>query len=109
MEISYLFTDAGSMTSPQLSRVETTLYDLIEAINSGKDRSGLDDIFDCLILYSEDHFNREEQLMQDQSFPEYEVHRKKYEHLIKKMLEVQRQYRTGDIEMDMDFLNFLRD
>ena len=82
---------------------------LFEEIHSGKDKSVLAETLDFLIHYTEEHFSKEEKMMEDYDFPEYEDHIKQHERLIFEVQEMKDKYAAGEIQMDMRLVNFLKD
>ncbi len=82
---------------------------LYEEIHSGKDKSVLAETLDFLIHYTEEHFSKEEKLMEDYDFPETESHIKQHEKLIFEVQELKDKYSAGEIQMDMRIINFLKD
>jgi hemerythrin len=47
--------------------------------------------------------------MEKYNFLEKEGHKEKHQRLIDEVLEIKRRYRDGEIEMDNEFVNFLKD
>ena len=90
----------------ELFRTANRLY---EEIHSGRDKSVLEETLDFLIHYTEDHFSREEKMMEDYDFPEFESHKKQHERLIFEVQELKDKYSAGEIQMDMSIINFLKD
>ena len=82
---------------------------LYEELNSGRNQSVLEDTLNFLIRYTEEHFTKEEKLMEDYDFPEYEVHIKHHVRLIQEVQELKNKYAAGEIWMDMSIINFLKD
>jgi hemerythrin len=90
----------------ELFRTANRLY---EEIHSGRNQSILAESLDFLIQYTEDHFSKEEKLMEDYDFPDYESHKKQHERLICEVHELKDRYSAGEIRMDMSIVNFLKD
>jgi len=90
----------------QLFQMANRLY---EEIHSGKSKSVLAETLDFLIRYTEEHFSKEEKLMENYDFPEYEAHVKQHERLIFEVQELKDKYAAGEIQMDMRLVNFLKD
>ena len=82
---------------------------LYEEIHSGRKKSVLAETLDFLIRYTRDHFSKEEKLMEDYDFAEYEAHTKHHERLIFEVQELKSKYDAGEIQMDMSVVNFLKD
>ncbi|MGD8260783.1 MAG: bacteriohemerythrin [Desulfobacterales bacterium] len=86
-----------------------TANKLYEEINSGRNKLVLEDTLNFLIHYTEEHFTKEEKLMEDFDFPEYDVHAKHHARLIGEVQELKAKYAGGEIRMDMSIVNFLKD
>ena len=86
-----------------------TANKLYEEINSGRNKLILEETLDFLIHYTEDHFTKEEKLMEDFDFPEYDIHAKHHARLIGEVQELKAKYAAGEIEVDMSIVNFLKD
>jgi hemerythrin len=82
---------------------------LYEAINLGKSKSFLEETLGFLIHYTEDHFIKEENLMEKYNFPEKDIHKEKHKLLVERVLEIERRYKDREIEMDNEFIDFLKD
>jgi len=82
---------------------------LYEEIHSGRNKSVLAETLNFLIRYTQDHFSKEEKLMEDYDFAEYEAHSKHHEQLIFEVQELKSKYEAGEIQMDMSIVNFLKD
>ncbi len=82
---------------------------LYEEIHSGRKKSVLAETLNFLIQYTRDHFSKEEKLMEDYDFAEYEAHAKQHERLIFEVQELKSKYDAGEIQMDMSIVNFLKD
>ena len=82
---------------------------LYEEISSGRNKLVLAETLDFLIRYTEEHFSKEEKLMEDYDFPDYASHIKQHERLIFEVQELKDKYLDGEIQMDMSIINFLKD
>jgi len=86
-----------------------TANKLYEEIHSGRNQSVLEETLNFLIRYTEEHFSKEEKLMEDYDFPECETHIKHHNRLIQEVQELKDKYVTGEMPMDMSIINFLKD
>ena len=86
-----------------------TIDALYKAIAIGEDDSVLHEALDFLIRYAERHFRTEEALMLEYSYPEEDRHRKHHEKFLEDVLEMQRRARLGEMDVNMDFVNFIKD
>jgi hemerythrin len=82
---------------------------LYEAIRSGERRAFLGETLAFLIHYTQEHFRREERLMEEYDYPGKEKHMEKHRHLISEVIEMDRRYKAREIDMDNEFVNFLKD
>ncbi len=62
-----------------------------------------------LVDYTKYHFDREEKLMQDNGYPDYEEHHKQHEIMIKKVNEVVAKYTQNSETTVTETVDFLRD
>lgn len=90
-----------------------TLIKLINQLQNATqykvDDKSIDDIMDKLINYTKYHFDREEFLMRNNSYPDYENHKKLHEDMIAKMAECMKKYKNDPNHTIDDALNFLTD
>jgi hemerythrin len=82
---------------------------LYEEINSGRNKLILEETLNFLIRYTEEHFTKEEKLMEDYNYSEYDVHAKHHARLMGEVQELMAKYNAGEIQMDMAIVNFLKD
>ncbi|MCE5242074.1 MAG: bacteriohemerythrin [Desulfobacteraceae bacterium] len=90
----------------ELFKTTDTLY---KAIAIGEDASVLHEALDFLIRYAERHFRTEENLMGEYGYPERERHRKHHEKFLEDVLDMRRRARLGEVDVNMDFVNFIKD
>jgi len=67
----------------------------------------LNALFDELIDYATYHFSVEERWMQDQGYPELDMHRKEHDLFSKRVLEMQLDYTAGRRNLTLEILSFL--
>lgn len=90
-----------------------TLIKLINQLQNAtqykvEDKS-IDAIMDKLIDYTKYHFDREEFLMRNNNYPDYENHKKLHENMIAKMAECMEKYKNDPNHTIDDALKFLTD
>lgn len=90
-----------------------TLIKLINQLQNAtqykvEDKS-IDAIMDKLINYTKYHFDREEFLMRNNNYPDYENHKKLHENMIAKMAECMEKYKSDPNHTIDDALKFLTD
>lgn len=81
---------------------------LVEVIDENEEHAVIEKVLNFLIQYAEFHFKAEEVLMKQHNFPDYENHCKQHNSFLKKIHELKEQFKSRDIEMDMDFIDFLK-
>jgi len=82
---------------------------LHKAVNEGQPGEILEETLGFLIEYTVGHFEREEALMRENGYPEYEAHQRKHIDLTEKVSDIKRRIQAGEMEMDMEFLDFLKE
>ena len=82
---------------------------LYKAVRCCELRPALDDSLRVLISYAEMHFSREEELMCEHGFPEYEAHLKLHQQLLAEIRERKARRDKGEDMLDSGFMEFLKD
>ena len=90
-------------------RLFNMAYRLHDAVESGEARAALEETLNFLISYSEFHFSEEERLMAQYGYPDAEIHGREHKDLLTKVLALREKFRLGDIEIDTEFIDFLKD
>jgi hemerythrin len=90
----------------RLFEISNMLY---EAINSDGNRSEMENILNLIINHTGQHFDREEDLMEKYNFPERNIQHKQHELFRETVLEYKRKFKSNEIEIDMHFINLLKD
>ncbi len=90
----------------RLFEISNSLY---EAINSGENRSELENILNLIINHTGQHFDKEEKLMEKYNYPERDIQHKHHTFFKETVLEYKRKFKSNEIEIDMDFINLLKD
>ncbi len=80
---------------------------LNEAMRKGEGRQVLGGILDELAAYTRDHFHTEERLMKEHRYPDYEEHKSKHEKMTRKVLDIQKEYREGKVNITIEVMRFL--
>jgi hemerythrin len=81
---------------------------LHDAANDGQEKEVLGDVLKELIDYTKWHFAAEEGHMTAQGYPDYETHKQEHKKLTEQVMDIQRQFEAGRIEMTMDVMRFLK-
>jgi hemerythrin len=90
----------------QLILLLNTLYD---AMKEGKGKDKLEEILNELVVYTDYHFKYEEELFNKYSYPDKAHHEKIHNELRKKVMEFQGKFKSGQMNMSIDLLNFLKE
>ncbi|MEW6665070.1 MAG: bacteriohemerythrin [Thermodesulfobacteriota bacterium] len=85
------------------------LNDLYEALNAGKGKDALGEIFSGLIGYTKTHFASEEGLMKLYGFPGYPDHRQVHDKMATHVLSLQKKFKDGQITSPIQIAGFLKD
>ena len=81
---------------------------LHDATNDGQEKEVLGDVLKELIDYTKWHFAAEEGHMTAHGYPDYEKHKQEHKKLTEQVMDIQRQFEAGRIEMTMDVMRFLK-
>lgn len=80
---------------------------LDSAMRQGKGKQALEDILRELVQYTRTHFSNEERIMRTHGYPDYEEHKIKHDKMTQKVLDIQRQYQEGKLNITLDVMKFL--
>jgi len=101
-----------SVGVPSIDAQHQTLFaiarELYDAMNAGKGRSVVGRVLDRLVQYTAMHFAHEERLMRQSNYPGLQKHQEEHAGLTIKVLEFQRDYRTGNVNLTVQLLLFLK-
>jgi len=89
----------------QLFAIGRELYD---AMASGQGKAAMGRILDRLVQYTKTHFEHEEGLMRQHGYPDYIKHKKIHADLTAGVLKFQSEFKSGEVGMTIDLLEFLR-
>lgn len=89
------------------------LFDLANrlhiAMGEGRGKDVISKVLSNLIIYTREHFTREEDHMVKMAYPGYTVHKGEHEKLLKAVLDLQAKFNDGKTLMTIEVSNFLRD
>ena len=85
------------------------INDLHLAMQKGEGQVILGNIFSSLADYTKDHFADEERMMEANGYPEFSGHKSAHEHLLCRVVELQKEFVVGNSVLSVNVLNFLRD
>ena len=80
---------------------------LDDAMRKGQGKSALEGILRELVQYTRTHFAAEERIMKTHGYPELEEHKRKHDSMTQKVLDVQKQYEDGAINITLEVMKFL--
>ncbi len=86
-----------------------TINILYEAMQEGKGRDVLVEVFDRLAEYTTIHFSTEENYMVMYSYPDYILHKKEHHFCIAKVSEFKKKFDEGSINLTVELFTFLVD
>jgi methyl-accepting chemotaxis protein len=93
----------------QHQRLFKMINDLNEAMALGRGKDVLDRILAGLVDYTARHFQTEEYYMEKANYPELESHREVHKRLTDKVHEMVDRYKTGEVGLGIELLDFLQD
>lgn len=70
------------------------INDLYSVLQSGRERDEIKGLLDQLVQYTMDHFQREEELMEEWGFPEVAQHGTIHEHMARKTIDLRKRFGT---------------
>jgi hemerythrin len=85
------------------------INDLHSAMQKGEGQVILGNIFNSLADYTKNHFADEERMMEANGYPDSSRHKATHEHLILRVVELQKEFVAGNNVMSVSVLHFLRD
>ncbi len=104
--------DAYSVKIKQIDDQHKVLIDMINELNDamaqGKAKDALGAILDKLVSYAASHFALEEGLLQTHGYEGYQDHKDKHVKMTAKVLDLQRQFKSGQAAMTIEVMNFLK-
>jgi hemerythrin-like metal-binding protein len=83
--------------------------DLYEAMKAGIEKKEMDQVFDTLTTYTQNHFSSEETFLQSIGYPDLDVHKIEHQKLISSVEDFKDQYDAGQAMVSMKLIGFLRD
>jgi hemerythrin len=91
----------------QHKKLVAMVNNLHDSMKSGKDDTVLLNIVDEMKKYAASHFGTEERYMKQHAYPEFPAHKAEHDKFVAKVLQVEKDLKSGKCAMSMDILNFL--
>ena len=92
----------------QHQKLVAMLNELYDAMQAGKGNDALGKILDEMIKYTAGHFATEERYMKTYNYPELAAHKQEHDSLTKQVLDLQRQFKSGQASMSVKVGNFVK-
>jgi hemerythrin len=87
------------------------LVDMVNRLHDAMKEGKADDIVMQIVAemkkYAASHFATEERHMKTHSYPDYPAHKNEHDKFVAKVVQVEKDLKTGKCAMSMDILNFL--
>lgn len=109
MEWSPAFSVKVKKYDDQHKKLVDLINQLHDAMKAGQGTAVLGTVLQSLISYTSSHFADEEKLMQAHAYPDYARHKAAHEALVKKVLDLQQKFQTGNAMVTMNVLSFLKE
>ena len=93
----------------QHKRLLALVGNLHTAMLQGQGKQTLGKILDGVVAYAASHFATEERLMKTHGYPEFDEHRQIHARMTQKVLDIQKQYHQGQVNITLDTMKFLED
>ena len=106
------WSDEYSVKIKSIDQQHSKLVDLINQLHSamkdGKGKDVIGKVISELISYTQVHFAHEESLMSKYSYPGYVKHKSLHDELVKQVLEIEKEFKSGKTVISQNVLNFLK-
>ena len=108
----FQWNDALSVGSPLIDQdhkeLVTLVNELHQAVQDGKSDETLGSILQALFTYTQEHFQREELLMEHINYADIEAHLDQHQKLIDQVVVLQDAFKRGDVEVATSTAELLR-
>lgn len=85
------------------------INDFHNAMEQGRGNDVIGKVLNNLVIYTKEHFKREETEMQRIKYPRYLAHKLEHDKLIKEVAELQASFASGKAMLTLKVAKFLRD
>ena len=90
-------------------KLVTMVNSFHDAMEQGRGNDVIGKVLHNLVIYTKEHFSREEAEMQRIKYPKYLAHKLEHDKLIKEVAELQTGFTSGKTMLTMKISKFLRD
>ncbi|MCE1255553.1 MAG: bacteriohemerythrin [Anaerolineae bacterium] len=98
-----------SVIDEQHKKLIEIINDLYDAMQKGKGKDVLEDVFARLVEYVKTHFKTEEKLMAEYDYPDRKDHETKHNDLTYQVGQLAIKAQTGKITVSLETMAFLKD
>lgn len=107
------WTDNLSVEIPSIDAQHKELIKIInelyEAMSQGKGKDILGKTLDRLVTYTKTHFSTEESYFSKFNYPDKDSHIGKHKELVSKAIDLQSKFKSGNLMITIEVMNFLKD
>lgn len=86
----------------------TMVNELDHAMQHGKGKQLLGKLLSDLVHYTKSHFETEERFMREHGYPGYDEHKEKHDKMTRKVLDVQKEFESGNAHLTLGVMAFLQ-
>ena len=111
--VSFTWSEAYSVNSPLLDGQHKKIFNLINTLQNNLGCENCDEelgkTLDALIDYARVHFAEEEKYLAQFNYPGLPDHQDQHDFFVRKVFELQSEYRDGRLDLAQPVLAFLQD
>ena len=93
----------------QHKKLVSMVNELHQAMVKGSGKDKLGSILSNLVEYTRGHFTTEERLMRTHAYPDFLAHKSEHDHLTEKVMDLQRGFRSNEVGLTIEVMEFLKD
>lgn len=109
----FTWSDNLSVGNAFIDNDHRKLFDLANrlhlAMSEGRGKDVMSKVLSNLIIYTREHFQREEDHMRKINYPGFAAHEADHVHLLKVVVELQNKFDNGNSLLTIEVSNFLRE
>lgn len=102
-----------SVGVPSIDGQHTVLFDILNELHAamlkGQAQSVTGPLLKKLVKYTEEHFSFEEKMLESTQYPGIQDHKAKHAALIQQVNQYVEQHDKGEVSVNLQLMNFLRD